>query len=52
VRFDEKFVRFPYALVRAGLIDLDTLEARAGTLPAHPAVIDRIKTWIEGMKGR
>jgi hypothetical protein len=52
VRFDEKDLRFAYALVRAGLIDLDTLEARAGTLPAHPAVIDRITNWIAAMRDR
>lgn len=52
VRFDEKDIRFAYALVRAGLIDLDILQDRAGTLPAHPAVIDRIRNWINGMKDR
>jgi hypothetical protein len=50
VRFDEKDVNFAYALVRAGLIDLDILEARARTLPAHAAVIDRIRTWVKGMR--
>jgi hypothetical protein len=52
VRFDEKDVRFAYALVRADLIDLDTLENRACTLAAHPAVIDRIRVWIAGMRAR
>lgn len=52
VRFDEKDVRFAYALVRAGLIDLDTLESRVDTLPAHPAVIDRIRVWVNGMRVR
>jgi hypothetical protein len=52
VRFDEKDVRFAYALVRAGLIDLDTLESRAGRLPAHPAVIERIQVRIRGMRVR
>lgn len=50
VRFDDKDVRFAYALVRAGLVDLDILQARAGTLPAHPAVIHRISNWINGMR--
>jgi hypothetical protein len=50
VRFDDKDVRFAYALVRAGLIDLDTLDSRASTLPAHPAVIDRIRNWIDAMR--
>jgi len=50
VRFDEKDIRFAYALVRAGLIDLDVLQARAGTLPAHPAVIDRVDNWIGSMR--
>ena len=52
VRFDEKDLDFAVALVRAGLIDLDTLADRAGTLPAHPAVIDRIRTWINAMRSR
>jgi hypothetical protein len=52
VRFDEKDVRFAYALVQAGLIDLDTLESRAGTPAAHPAVIDRIRVWVRGMQVR
>lgn len=52
VRFDEKDVRFAYALVRAGLIDLDIVDSRAGTLPAHPAVIDRIRNWIDAMRPR
>jgi Nucleotidyltransferase of unknown function (DUF6036) len=50
VRFDDKDIRFAYALVRAGLIDLDTLDRRAGTVPAHPAVIDRIRNWIGAMR--
>ena len=50
VRFDEKDLDFAVALVRAGLINLDTLAERAGTLPAHPAVIDRIRTWINAMR--
>ena len=52
VRFDEKDVNFSYAMVRAELVDLDILAARVGTLPAHPAVIERIRRWIEGMRDR
>jgi hypothetical protein len=52
VRFDEKDLDFAVALVRVGLIDLDTLDSRVGTLPAHPAVIDRIRTWISAMRDR
>lgn len=50
VRFDEKDQDFAYALVKAGLVDLGILEHRAGSLPAHPAVIERIQTWIRGMR--
>lgn len=50
VRFDEKDQNFAVALVGAGLIDLDILGLRAGTLPTHPAVIDRILDWIAGMR--
>jgi hypothetical protein len=50
VRFDEKDVNFAVALVRAGLIDLDILTDRVGTLPADPAVIERIRNWIDAMK--
>lgn len=49
---DVTALRFAYALVRADLIDLDTLENRACTLAAHPAVIDRIRVWIAGMRAR
>ena len=52
VRFDEKDLDFAVALVRAGLISLDTLAERAETLPAHPAVIDRIQTWVNAMRAR
>jgi len=45
-------VNFAGALVRAGLIDLEILADRAGTLPAHPAVIDRIRNWIDAMRNR
>lgn len=50
VRFDEKDVNFAVALVRAGLIDLNILADRAGTLPAHPAVINRIQDWVDAMR--
>ena len=52
VRFDEKDLDFAVALVKGGLISLDTLADRAATLPAHPAVIDRIQTWINAMRSR
>jgi hypothetical protein len=52
VPFDDKDVNFAVALVRAGLIDLDVLDQRAGSLPAHPAVIERIRTWIVAMRLR
>lgn len=52
VRFDEKDVDFAVALVAAGLINLDTLAERAATLPAHPAVIDRIQNWVNAMRSR
>ncbi len=51
-RFDEKDLDFAVALVRAGLISFDTLAERAETLPAHPAVIDRIQTRINAMQAR
>ncbi len=50
VRFDEKDSRYAEALVRAGLIDLDTLAERVESIPAHPAVIERIRQWITGMR--
>lgn len=50
VRFDEKDVNFAVALVRAGLTDLNILADRAGTLPAHPAVINRIQNWVDAMR--
>jgi hypothetical protein len=52
VRFDEKDQRFAVALVKAGLIDLDTLAERVGTLPTHPANIERIRNWIDAIKER
>jgi hypothetical protein len=52
VRFDEKDQNFAVALVQAGLIDLDTLAERVGTLPTHPASIKRIRDWIGAMKAR
>lgn len=50
VRFDEKDRDFAYALVKADLINLDILAERAGTLPADPAVIQRIGSWIQAMR--
>jgi hypothetical protein len=52
VGFDEKDQDFAVALVREGLIDLDILADRVGTLPAHPAVIERIRNWIAAMRAR
>jgi hypothetical protein len=52
VRFDEKDQDFATALVRAGLVDLDILADRVGTLPAHPAVVERIRSWIDAMRSR
>ena len=52
VRFEEKDVDFAVALVRAGLIDLNILANRVGTLPADPACIDRIRNWIDAMRTR
>lgn len=52
VRFDEKDRDFAVALVRAGLIDLGILADRVETLPAHPAVIERIRNWIDAMRPR
>src|ERR1039457_5301718 len=37
----------PVALVRAGLIELETLDSQASSIPAHSAVIDRIRCWIQ-----
>lgn len=50
VRFDEKDQDFAYALVKAGLIDLNILAERAKTLPANSAIIDRIRNWVESMR--
>src|SRR6266851_1818919 len=52
VRFDEKDQDLAVALVRKGLIDLDILADRVGTLPVQPAVIDRIRNWIAAMRPR
>lgn len=43
----EKDLAFASALVRAGLIDLDVLASRVGTVAAHPLVVERIRTWID-----
>lgn len=50
VRFDAKDQDFAVSLVRAGLIDLDVLAARAEALPAHPGAIERIRVWIGAMR--
>lgn len=50
VRFEEKDQNFAVALAREGLIDLDILADRVETLPAHPAVIERIRKWIDTMR--
>lgn len=52
VRFDEKDQNFAVALVKARLIELDTLAERVKTLPTHPANIERIRNWIDAMKAR
>jgi hypothetical protein len=52
VRFEEKDVNFAVALVKAELIDLGILTERVGTLPTHPANIERIRNWIDAMKAR
>jgi hypothetical protein len=52
VRFDEKDLRFAVALVKSGLIELDTLVERVGTLPTHHANIERIRNWIDAMRTR
>jgi hypothetical protein len=52
VRFEEKDQDFAAALVREGLIDLDILADRVETVPAHPAVVERIGKWIDTTKAR
>jgi hypothetical protein len=52
VRFEEKDQDFAAALVTEGLIDLDILADRVETVPAHPAVIERIRQWIGTMKAK
>lgn len=42
----EKDMAFASALVRERLIDLDILADRAGTVAAHPLVVERIRNWI------
>jgi hypothetical protein len=42
----EKDLSFAAALVREGLIDLDILSDRIGTVAAHPLVIEKIRVWI------
>jgi hypothetical protein len=50
--FEEKDQDFAAALVTEGLIDLEILADRVETVPAHPAVIERIRQWIGTMKAR
>ena len=52
VRFEEKDRDFAAALVKEGLIGLAILDDRLETLPAPPAVIERIRSWINAMKAR
>jgi hypothetical protein len=42
----EKDLSFAAALVREGLIDLDILADRIGTVAAHPLVIEKVRGWI------
>lgn len=42
----EKDLSFAAALVREGLIDLDILDDRIGTVAAHPLVIEKVRVWI------
>jgi hypothetical protein len=42
----EKDLSFAAALLREGLIDLDILSDRIGTVAAHPLVIEKIRVWI------
>jgi hypothetical protein len=42
----EKDLSFAAALVREGLIDLDILADRIGTVAAHPLVIEKVRVWI------
>jgi hypothetical protein len=52
VRFEEKDQSFAAALVREGLVDLGILNDRLETLPAPPAVIERIRNWVDAMSAR
>jgi hypothetical protein len=42
----EKDLAFAASLVREGLIDLDILADRIGTVAAHPLVIEKVRVWI------
>ena len=42
----EKDLSFAAALVREGLIDLDVIADRIGTVTAHPLVIEKVRSWI------
>lgn len=52
VRYEEKDQEFAQALVKMDLINLDILADRVETIPAHPAIIDNIRRWINVMKVR
>ena len=43
----EKDLSFAAALVREGLINLDILANRIGTVAAHPLIIEKVTNWIE-----
>ena len=43
----EKDLSFAATLVREGLINLDILANRIGTVAAHPLVIEKVTNWIE-----
>ena len=42
----EKDLSFAAALVREGLIDLDVIADRIGTVTAHPLVIEKVRSWM------
>lgn len=48
----EKDYRFARALLKAGLIQRQTLEARAELIPGVPAIRRRVLEWIERAAGR
>lgn len=46
----EKDFAFAAALVRAGLVDLDTLSDRVGALDVDGRILDRIRAWIQAQR--